>query len=364
MKATELFGREEINTGRQWSFDFAKVVAILFMVLVHTFIYVYGEENMNQGFQYRLNNIYGGALVAPVFMFCMGVGVAYSRRTDAPTMFRRGLKLLVAGYVLNIVRSIPQWLLWQGGFGDDHYNMFFEELNLFDILQFAGVAFLLFALLRLLKASPSIILLVGLLLSVAGSFVRAIDMGSTARNLLCYPFIGIHVGNIWCSFPLVNWFIFVAAGYWFGKLIRRCTDVDHFYALALPVAGFIFSASMIYMNTNDAGMFSDANDDFFYYLTTIDAFVCIMGAIMLAGIGHFLMPHEPKVIFDEVKQVSNDLTRIYLVHWIFVCWLEGGLLVGVLNLPFNDVFTTIMGLAFLAVSAWLARRKPCSLIKI
>ena len=56
----ELFSKEEVNTGRQWAFDFTKALAILFMVAVHTFIYEYGEENMNEGFQYRLNNIYGG----------------------------------------------------------------------------------------------------------------------------------------------------------------------------------------------------------------------------------------------------------------------------------------------------------------
>ena len=75
-----LFSKEEVNTGRQWSFDFAKVVAIVGMVLVHTFIYIWDEDGLEQGFQYRLNNIYGGVLAAPVFMFAMGVGVAYSRR--------------------------------------------------------------------------------------------------------------------------------------------------------------------------------------------------------------------------------------------------------------------------------------------
>ena len=107
---------------------------------------------MDYGFQYRLNNIYGGVLAAPVFMYSMGVGVAYSRRTDARTMFVRGIKLLLAGYLLNAIRCLPQLLLWKGGFGEEHYNLFIEEVNLFDILQFAGVAFMLFALLQWLNA--------------------------------------------------------------------------------------------------------------------------------------------------------------------------------------------------------------------
>lgn len=359
-----LFSKEEVNTGRQWSFDFAKFIAIVGMVLVHTFIYIWDEDGLEQGFQYRLNNIYGGVLAAPVFMFAMGVGVAYSRRTDGRTMFLRGIKLFVAGYLLNAVRCLPQLLLWKAGYGEQHYDWFVEEINLFDILPFAGIAFMLFALLRWMKASPTVILLVGLALSVFGTFVRSIDMGSTALNMLCYPFIGIHVGEIWSSFPLANWFIFVAAGYWFGKLIRRCNDMDNLFALLVPATGFIFTVCMIYLTTHETGMFSDINDDYFYYLTPFDSFVCIMGAILVAGIGHFLMPHEPQVIQQEVKQVSSDVTRIYLIHWVFVCYLVGGIMDGVFDLYPSNILLLLVGLAILVVSAWLARREPFSRIKI
>ena len=345
-----LFSKEEVNTGRQWSFDFAKFVAIVGMVLVHTFIYIWNEDGLEEGFQYRLNNIYGGVLAAPVFMFAMGVGVAYSRRTDGRTMFLRGLKLLGAGYLLNAVRCLPQLLLWKAGYGEQHYGWFIEEVNLFDILQFAGVAFMLFALLRWLKASPTAILLVGLALSVFGTFVRSVDMGSTWANLLCYPFIGIHVGDIWTSFPLANWFIFVAAGYWMGKVT--------------PVAGFLFAVCMIFLMTNATGMFSDASDDLFYYLTPFDAFVCIMGALLVAGIGHFIMPHEPHIVQNEVRRISTDVTRIYLIHWVFVCYLVGRLMDGLLDLYPNDVFLLLVGFCILIASAWLTRRKPFSLIKI
>lgn len=360
----ELFGKEEINTGRQWGFDFTKAMAILFMVLIHTFIYIFGEENMDEGFQFRLNNVYGGELAAPAFMLSMGVGIAYSRRSDALTMLRRGIKLILAGYLLNVVRCLPQLLLWQGGYGEEHHGRFLEELYLIDILQFAGFAFLLFALLRLLRASAKVILFVGLALSVFGTIYRSVDMGNLWLNLLCYPFIGIHVGDLWSSFPLANWFIFVATGYWMGQLLRRCNDLDRLYALVTPVAGFLFTVCTVYMATNDVGMFTDENDDYFYYLTPFDALVCIMGALIMSGIGHFLMPHEPKVVFDEVKQVSNDVTRIYIIHWFFVCYIVGGLIDGVFEAKLHEGLVLILGLAILVVSAWLARRKPFLYIKI
>lgn len=359
-----LFSKEEVNTGRQWSFDFAKFIAIVGMVLVHTFIYIWGEEGLEEGFQYRLNNIYGGVLAAPIFMFAMGVGVAYSRNTDGKIMFQRGIKLLVAGVLLNVVRALPQLLLLKGGYGQQHYEWFLEEIFLFDILPFAGMAFLLFALLRWLKASPTVILLIGVALSVLGTFVRSIDMGSIPLNLLCYPFVGIHVGDVWSSFPLANWFIFVAAGYWFGKLIRRCTDTDYLFAILVPATGFIFAVCMIYLMTHSTGMFSDINDDYFYYLSPFDSFVCIMGAIMVAGIGHFLMPHEPHVIQHEVRQVASDVTRIYLIHWVFVCYLVGGLLDGVIDIYPGDLQLLLIGIAILVASAWISRIEPFKRIKI
>ena len=37
------------------------------------------------------------------------------------------------------------------------------------------------------------------------------------------------------------------------------------------------------------------------------------------------MPHEPHVVQNAVKQISSDVTRIYLIHWFFVSYLVGGL---------------------------------------
>ena len=111
-------------------------------------------------------------------------------------------------------------------------------------------------------------------------------------------------------------------------------------------------------------MFDDVNDDYFYYLSPFDSFVCIMGAILTAGIGHFLIPHEPEVFQNEVRQISSDVTRIYIIHSILVCYLIGGLMDGVLDLYPSDLFFLLIGLAILAASVWLSRREPFTHIKI
>ena len=71
----ELFSTEEVNTGRQWAFDFTKFIAIVSMVVVHTFIYIYGEDS-DDAFYYLtpidvLICIAGTLLVSSVGHFIM-----------------------------------------------------------------------------------------------------------------------------------------------------------------------------------------------------------------------------------------------------------------------------------------------------
>ena len=84
----------------------------------------------------------------------------------------------------------------------------------------------------------------------------------------------------------------------------------------------------------------------------------------MSGVGHFIMPHEPKVLFNTVKQVANDVTRIYLIHWIFVAYLVGGCSSGIYDWTPNQFIALFLAVLILVVSAWLARKKPCSKIKI
>ena len=43
---------------------------------------------------------------AASFMFCMGIGMQYSRRVNAKNMALRGLQLLAIGQLLNLARNV------------------------------------------------------------------------------------------------------------------------------------------------------------------------------------------------------------------------------------------------------------------
>ena len=102
----KIFATDEINTGRQIFLDIAKTFAVFHMVFVHVF------EDWNMDFakypEVLKGHIIASALVisAPLFMFCMGVGLMYSRNTSIKYNIIRGVNLFKLGILLNIFRSV------------------------------------------------------------------------------------------------------------------------------------------------------------------------------------------------------------------------------------------------------------------
>jgi len=73
---------EKVNTGRQLELDIAKALSIIFMIFVHAIMVIPAFNNtLSSGYLFVVGNILGRPCAAPVFMFCMGVGLVYSRHS-------------------------------------------------------------------------------------------------------------------------------------------------------------------------------------------------------------------------------------------------------------------------------------------
>ena len=89
------FAKDTINLGRQKELDIAKGIAVIFMVLCHgleIMSWFFDPEISYEISYFILDVVLGGSFAAPVFMFCMGLSFAYSRKSDAGDMFRRAVK--------------------------------------------------------------------------------------------------------------------------------------------------------------------------------------------------------------------------------------------------------------------------------
>ena len=93
----------------------------------------------------------GGPLGAPVFMFSMGIGMMYTRHNSPGNFMKRGLRLLIAAYILNLVRFTgPLMALKAMGVDADYGYSVLDTFFWVDIFQFAGLSFLLMGLLIVL----------------------------------------------------------------------------------------------------------------------------------------------------------------------------------------------------------------------
>lgn len=312
----KLFSNQKVNTGRQVELDLAKCLAIFFMIFLHCYFVQAGFNNtISEPMSKIIGHLLGGPFAAPVFMFSMGVGMVYSRNQEPGYMITRGIKLMLLGVVVNVGEFILPHFLAGKLLGEWDIFPIAGGLLLFciDILAFAGMAFILIGLLRKLKLSAKQIVIVAIVLSVAGSFLRLTDFGSNVSNLIAGYFIGSAGG--FTAFPLFNWFIFPAAGLVFGEYYIRCNNKKKLLSL-WPLGLLISLAYFITSWFLPKGFLSETH--MYYFLTTIDVvfcLICIYGVIGLCYVITGLLSDSAK---QFIMRTSGNVNAIYVVQWFLI----------------------------------------------
>ncbi|MCQ2418638.1 MAG: hypothetical protein MJ085_02525 [Clostridia bacterium] len=330
-----LFNKQLVNTGRQVEADFAKMICIIGMVFVHAFEEVGGffpgpgeESSLAYIFVVVLDAIFGAA----TFMFCMGFGIAYSPNSDADALIKRGGKLLLFGYLLNFARDCIPYLLNYIITRDTYLisdALMMQLCN--DILQFAGLALLLFGLLKKWRVSDLGLVIVALAMSAFGSFFRNFDIPEllNIRNgnlrTVANQLGGLIFGTVYSEdltleascFPLLHWFIFVVAGYLFAKAMMRCSNKGRFYGIVAPCGAGLVTVYMLLAIPNKLGMMSE-DLNMYYHLTTPEALLCIVATLTVFGMYYGLSRLLPDAVSRFAIRISKNLTKIYIIHWILI----------------------------------------------
>ena len=317
----KLFVAEEVNTSRQVEFDIAKTVCIVLMIAIHCFeqLNYFSDHLDTQPLYYFFVIVMDALFCANIFVGSMGLGMSYSRNQDPESYIKRGFRLFCSGYLLNFLRiTIPYTLL--SCLGILPWKELFWWTISDDILQFGGLAFILFGFLKKIKCSDRTILFISLGMSIVGSLVRFVHFENTVVNQLVGLFIGTidaNLGDEASCFPLLNWFIIVVISYMYAKKLRHCSNIDRFYTLALPVSGVIVGTYMAYAIPNRFGMLS-GNISQYYFLSTPNVLIMFSSLIFATSVYHF----AAKLISDKLKagiiKISNNLTPIYYVQWIII----------------------------------------------
>lgn len=309
-----IFSAERVNTGRQLEFDLVKAVTIVLMIWTHTY------EALSTGFEPSLSainsNVRGSIAGAVTFMFCMGIGLSYTRHNSAQECLQRGVRLLTTGFTLLLCREIipvllSSWIL--------HCPEKLAYLALgvsVDILQFAGLAFLFVGCLKKLKIGNIGMLIISIALSVLGTLLQGVSTG-------CYPvdqFLGFFWGTESDSyFPFFNWFIFVAAGQWFGDKYQFLQDKKRFHSISLLV-GTILCATYIYVSFNvEQNIFKGLTSEIFLgHRPFFDAIVCLPINVGLISLFYFIGQLIPQKSIPVLIHPSRHINQYYCISWVII----------------------------------------------
>ncbi len=333
MDLNNLFSKDEINKGRQIELDIAKGFAIIFMILCHVALCSNnGNSALSPTYYFITDAILGGPCAAPVFMFCMGVGIVYSKHSQWNNLIKRGIKLFLLGIALNLFRNVVLYYVSGALFGNWNYSPIYGGLMILfvDIFAFAGLSFILLGILKKFNLSNKMIILITLLMSILGSFINSMNSGPVLINFILGNFIGTDVKCT--AFPLFNWFIFPIGGYIWGQYFIRVKDKNKFFKywplfIIIPFIYFLFiSKTFLY---TEAG---------YYYFNTFDGIICLLYVHGIIGLCYYLSKYMPNTIIKSLKSLSYNITEIYFLQWIFIPY-------GILFLPYifkNIVMTDLI----------------------
>lgn len=345
-----------VNTGRQFEVDIVKAVAIVTMVLIHLFeVMPFARAMYEAGGTAMLVilEFCGGPLSAPLFMTAMGIGLAYARQQTPGALARRGLALIGQGYVLNVLRAgLPYLIAYDVTRDAALLPELVQTLIVLDILQFAGLAFLFFALMRRVGAGTgAMVLCTAGLLGIA-SVARPFVEGSLVLTGVVGAFL---YQSLETAFPLFSWLAYPVAGYCFGQVLRRAQDKGRLYARLLggSAAFFVaYSAVVTLLGGHVADFFLT---EVYYGQNALVVLwvlpICGMayGALYFAslGLGRW------RGLFAFMGSKVND---IYIAQWIIIGWLAI-LVLPLVSVGYAGYFALVAAVLAASVGAAWAKGK-------
>ncbi len=311
-----LLSKETVNTGRQIEIDLLKAFTVVFsMIIIH--VYDYDTLGFENEFTWWLDFVFGGIFAAPIFMFCMGIGTEYSRSSSPKQMALRGLKLLTIGQVLNFFRylipiAIRAWV-------DREYNYWpAMALNFSsDIMQLAGLAFLVLALFRKLKMNNWQILLAAMAMSVCGTLLEHVETGVYGFDQLLGMFWGTDTESF---FPLFNWFIFIAAGKCFGNFYKHVANKNLLFLILAPISAAVFALSWHLQMHTEGSIFHSLEEGYygFSWMRLQDALSVVLMAPGLICIFYLLSKVLPARTCEILSHPSKHINQYYCVSWWWI----------------------------------------------
>ncbi|MFY9114635.1 MAG: hypothetical protein WAO23_05275 [Dethiobacteria bacterium] len=265
-----------------------------------------------------------------LFQIYIGIYLVYAR-SSTQTIIKRGLTILAAGYALNALRFLPVIIgVSRGTLRMEAFapyrnlgDMFFSV----DIFQFAGLAFLAYALLRKVfrgVVKPVYWLYMALAVILISPFLAPLMTGNIYidRVLELLWGDGFHV---W--FPFFPTFCYTLLGAMFGCMLIRIKSFRNHECSFMIISILTFALGILLTDIcrQPSGYiyFKILGSDFIYESPEI--VIKVLGFLMFQqALAVCLNRYVPRnIIFRFYRYMSYNITPIYIWQWIIIGWISG-----------------------------------------
>lgn len=305
------------SSKRDVSFDIARGIAIFLMILQHGWLIIVSGY-VNNNWLDLIFFLLGTVLVAPIFLFLMGVNTVKSRYNKPKDLFKRGILLIFLGYSLSALRFfLPIILAEHFGLIAAPEDIIYEFSPLYyllevDILQVAGLSLIMIALLKWRKIKYNYYLIIAVLISLISPILWQLKFTSSSLNLLVAPFWGT---DYYVVFPFFSWSLYSLVGVYFGNLLLKSKNKKEFYKDCLTKITPLGVISLIFLILDSLVFDSSYNcHSLGYNLLLVSIIITWLAVINLNY-------HKISVKLINILTVwSKNVTIIYFVQWILIAW--------------------------------------------
>ncbi len=330
----DMFAEDRVLKGRQEELDVVRGLSVFLMVGSHVFNQftpLSQDDVPGDGFFDQVSKLIGAFPGgAQCFMMVMGMVILLSTTTSYAKLIKRGLILIVAGFVLEFLRILPGIVnMWITGdlvsFYPEYAYATNEQLivlTLFwqDILIFAGMALVFIGVIQKFNISDVWLIAITAVMMLANIFLAGMDTGNDALNIFIGYFWGTTVfdGNMTTSrFPFFSWIVYPVFGYIAGKYLVRALDKDAFYK-RLGLWCFLISIPLFV-----AGLFVGMFDSGFtgidyYHQTALVQAWCTLLAFDWIVLIYLITKKVPRKYFWPFRRWSRNITYIYILHFVIL----------------------------------------------
>jgi len=320
-----MLAKTEINTGRQVEFDYMKGLFTPMILLIHAFQMLGGAASRVPA--YKIIYIIATMTGSAIFMFVLGLGSTYSRRTNVQ-LAKDGVKLLLYELLWNVLALGLPMVIAQGLRGIfgmetawaatwERMPMMIQYINVFFI---AGICYLLLALLRQIKtpAWAYFALALAFILANPYLYMNGKTTGSAALDYILTMFAG---GRAEISLCCLTHIPYALLGVGFGRVLRRTEDKARLYkTIAIPAAVIVIIYFIHAFTINESldALYSYSGNGYIYP-GTLRALANCASVLLMAGALYALRNRiaAMKPLHTALQHFNKQTTPYYAVHPFF-----------------------------------------------